>query len=327
MPAGREGPSLACDLPLGRPGLTVHNQLLLSGWAVSPRGISGVAVQIGERQWNAGYGLDTPAIAQRWPDVPGGDRAGYELRIDTSEWEPGPHYVTVAAFDREGDRAAVEGSVRVLPFERAPATAAALRSVVASGGVALALDEPGGATGGDPLEVTGWAHSSAGIEAIAVTVDDRHRHEALWPVDRPDLAGDYGDEVAVGAGFASRLDESLCPPGRHSLVVVAVARDGRAVGVEREIVVPGESAPSSAAATPGAPEPSSTPPATLRHWQDRALLAEADAAVSRTESEIARRREERTAWKLRQSERQLDELGAELDAARPQGDSAAERLP
>ena len=321
MPAGREGPSLACDLPLGRPGLTVHNRLVLRGWAVSPRGISGVAVQIGDRQWNASYGLDTPATAQRWPDLPGVAHAGYELRIDTSAWEAGPHYVTVAAFDREGDRAAVEGSVGVLPFEPAPATAAARRAAVASGGVALVLDERPGTTDGDPLEVSGWAHSSAGLEAITVTGDDRHRLEALWPVDRPDLATDHDGEV--GAGFASRLDESLCPPGRHSLVVVAVARDGRAAGLEREFVVPDAAENASTALSTPAVQPGPS----VRHWQDRALLAEADAAVSRTEAELARKQEERTAWKLRQSERQLATLRGELDAVHAERDSAAQGSP
>jgi hypothetical protein len=310
MTVGQEGPSLTCDLPLGRPGLTVHNELVLTGWVVSRRGISGVAVQIGERQWNAGFGLDTPSLPAQFPDMPAADRSGYELRIDTSKWGRGQHYVTVAAFDTDGERTAVEGWIDVLPFESAHESVAEARAALASGGIALFLDEPEGERWTEAVDgavaISGWAHAHAGIEAVLVTVDGRHQHEALRPIVRPDVIQDIGADVAGEAGFVSRVDEVQCPPGRHTILVVAVARDGRAVGAERQIVV--STAPATQPKPPDTEARGTTEPdllasdadlrAMIVHWQDRALLAETDAALSRTELDLARTQQERTAWEL-----------------------------
>lgn len=336
MTSGYDGPSLVCDLPLGRPGLTVHNELALTGWAVSPRGIAGVAVQIGERHWNAGYGFDTPSIARRLPEAPGGDRAGYELRIDTSRWDAGPHHVTVAAFDVDGNRAAIDGVIDVLPFEPPPSTADDNRAALAAGGVALSLDELRSTSRAEivenTLEVSGWAYAEDGIEAVVVTVDGHHQHEAVRPIVRPGLVRDYGPDVAAEAGFVSRLDRVQCPPGRRSILVVAIGRNGRAAGVEREITVPVGAAVAAEPAAAELRDATSPDPdeqvelqsdtglhEALLHWQDRALLAEVDAAVSRTEADLARTQQERTTWSLRQLEARVTEIDAlrtERDAAR-----------
>jgi hypothetical protein len=110
--------------------------LVLSGWATSPLGIAGVVVQIEERQWNASYGLDTPALAGT-PESPHAERAGYRLRIDTSAWAPRPCYVTVAAFDLEGGRSAIEGSVEIRPFELPSRTVEENLARIEAGRVAL----------------------------------------------------------------------------------------------------------------------------------------------------------------------------------------------
>jgi hypothetical protein len=238
-----------------------------------------------------------------------GVRAGYELRIDTARWPAGQHYVTVAAFDVEGGRSAMEGGIEVLPFEPAQPVVRDGRAAFAAGGIAMSLDEPVWKEHGpdDTLEISGWAYAEKGIEAVTVAVDGHHQHEALRPVIRPDLTRDYGPEVAAQAGFVSRLDGVQCPPGKHSIVVVAIGRDGRAVGLEREI---GPRSEPHDSATPGVAVSASE---VALHWQQRALLAEADAAVSRTESGLARAEQERAARRLRQIEVELAETREQVN--------------
>lgn len=314
-PTSDESPPLIeCDLPLGRHGLVAHNELVLTGWAASPKGVSGVAVQVDGRVWNASYGLDTPGLADRLPDVPGADRAGYRLHVDSSAWTEGTHYVTVAAFDRQGGRSAVEGPVEIRPFAIHPTPAPSDGAALAD--VTLVLDSPAIAAGPcrveGPVEICGWAHAEQGIEAVVVTLDGTLQYEALRPIVRPDLLDRFGREIAAEAGFALRIDPADCLPGRHSLSVSALGRDGGAAGVEGELLCrPAPDAGDRSAGSPGSldrmPDPTAPrlreEPASdgERMWRDRALLAEADAALCRAESNLARTAQEATLRKLRDS--------------------------
>jgi hypothetical protein len=330
-PISDEPPLIECDLPLGRPGLVVHDSLVLSGWAASPKGIAGIAVQIGERQWNAAYGLDTPAVADRLPAVDGSGRAGFHLPLTTSGWEPGSHFVTVAAFDNAGGRTAVEGAVEVRPFgDESPQDGGTAHG---AGDVILELDLPLSPDG--PIEVegpptiTGWAHASEGIEAVLVTVDDTLQYEALRPIVRPDLLATLGREDAATAGFSLRLDPSDFPPGTHTLTVAALTRDGRVAGVAGEVVSRSPLAPRLDAVAidwmaervaPRLREPGAEPTDAERMWESRALAAEADAAHARAQALLARGEQER-AWRLLRAVEDdsgvlIGRLRGELTAAR-----------
>lgn len=329
-------PLIECDLPLTPPGLVAHNELVLSGWAASPQGVSGVAVQIGERQWNASYGLDTPAVARSLPGIDGSGQAGFRLVVDTSTWEPGHHHVTVAAFDNEGGRAAVEGPVEIRPFARTAAEPPDSLAALEREEVTLALDSPtivdGACEAQSPLEISGWSYAKAGVEAVLVTLDGRVQYDALRPIVRPDLLHVLGPELAAEAGFALRLDPIDCPPGEHSLVVSVLSRDGRTAAVEASVLCRPAPEATPSFESPATIEWASDPvtqrrrpeqpeaPDAERMWESRALTAEADAALSRAEARIAVSAQERARRELRAAENDagamLGRLSSELAAAR-----------
>jgi len=70
--------------------------------------------------------------------------------------------------------------------------------------------------------------------------------------------GDYGAELASDSGFASVLSvlhETECAPGRHSLSVVALGRNGEATRIAGELLyLPQESAEEARVAPPEAQE-------------------------------------------------------------------------
>jgi hypothetical protein len=308
-----EGVLLHCDLAIGRPGLTVHNELVLGGWALSPNGATGVVVDIDERSLNASYGLDTPGLAASRPWAPGADRAGFHLRVDTSSWSPGPRAVKIAAYDRQGDSTAVEGRLEVRPYEDAHASSADSLAAVEEGGAALWLDQdwiagPEGEVEG-PIRVSGWAFAKEGIDAVLVTLDGVIQYEAPRPLARAELLGGDAEAAAMG-GFALRLHPSECAPGRHSISVVALTAEGGAVGVAGEFLCAPEPRDEDLEAASGSArvewmeegEQQGEKPV---DWAERAMLAEADASVSRMEARLAREYQEGAARTLHASEELL----------------------
>ena len=327
---------IECDLPLGRPGLVVHNELLLSGWAAGPTGVTGVVVDVDERTWTAGYGLDTPGLRERLPSYKDADQAGYRLWIDTSTWSPGSRHVAVATYTEDGRRYAIEGEIDVQPFSPRGSDPVLDTAALGEDVVALKLDAPdiedGVARIEAPLEVRGWAHAGEGIETVLVTIDGVHQYEALRPVARPELVEDLGRGAAKSAGFCLLVDPVEYAAGTHKLSVVALTGTGRVSGTECEFVW----VPPDTASTAGGLEDSDRDdgvPARRndcldaadpnRPWEDRALVAEADAAMSRTEARLAISGQEHALRQLRHAE---GDAGALVERPRSELAAARQRL-
>jgi SAM-dependent methyltransferase len=207
------------------------NLLVISGWAAAERGIESVTVRIAGRELAAEIGLATPAEADV-PDWPGADRAGFELRIDTSGWQRGEHPLEISATAVGGKTRALSGTADVQPHDPPPLGDDGIAEALAGGRPALIGERPdffGAGTAGPETEVSGWAWSAADIESVLVTVDRRVRIRALHALVRPDLRHLLGGELGA-AGFAVRLGPDEWTEGEHELSVIAVARDGQAVG-------------------------------------------------------------------------------------------------
>ena len=207
---------VGCDQPVEQSSAIVHNDLLISGWAASPAGIAGVVVQIGDRGYQATYGLASPLVAETlgFDDAA---RAGYRLRLDSSGWPAGTHPTKITAFACTGESASIEGAIEVLPFTAPRYTTEDNRADVAAGRVAMWLEQPriveGPCEVEGYVEVAGWAYSEQGLEAVRVSIDGRRAFDAARPTVRPDLLEAYGPAVAADAGFALRLHPEECPPG------------------------------------------------------------------------------------------------------------------
>lgn len=313
------GPRLGCDLPLGEPGAIVHNELLVSGWAVSPAGIESVSVEVDDRLWLAGYGLDTPWVVEAMPEMPGAGRAGFLIRLDSSAWAPGRRTVTVSATGADGRRAEIRGEVEFRPFEPLRFTTEENLAALAEGRPAMWLERPRLADVAPELvgsvELSGWAHARAGIDSVLVTIGNRIHGSALRPLPRPDLLADYGADVAAEAGFILELGSAELPPGVHRVGVVALAADGSAIGVENHLSCRAEAAAGTSGAggqdvdwAPDRRRPvrrPDQPPGPCREWEERALRAEAEAAASRTEANLAQMHQKGALKMLREAEDRL----------------------
>jgi len=225
-------PKLGVDFDPAEP-LPAHNTITIRGWAIAPDGIDSVRVGIAGRELTASYGLPAPEWLTDLPDWPDARYPCFELALPADDWERGLHTFEIVATSCSGVRATLAGEVDAQPYQQPPLGDEAVVAALAGGAPAMWCEAPDvhvERTAAVPVEIAGWAASPAGIESVIVTIDGRRRLEALHGMVRPDLRARLGDTVATG-GFAIHLDPAECPPGWHELTVVAIAADGRAVGV------------------------------------------------------------------------------------------------
>ena len=231
-------PLLECpDLPADGARRFVGNELRLRGWAVGATEPTTVSVELDGKAVPVLTGGEAPAGADARPDITQAERAGFEVRVDTSEFERGERRIRIIARDGAGGETSRTGTVDVLPHRIAPTLRERMVADAAAGRPVLACEQPtldGSYEAGNRLAVHGWAFALSGIEAVLVSLDGRWRQPAEYGRRRPDLIGSVHPD-AGNAGFDLFVDISDVEDGEHWLAVVALARDGQAVGVEGPI--------------------------------------------------------------------------------------------
>jgi hypothetical protein len=97
------------ERPLGyvdapTPSATVSGTVLMRGWAADESGIKSVCVSVdgGPRSCAADMGISRTDVAASLPTIPGSDRSGWEMRLDTSKLSPGEHKLVVQATSNAG---------------------------------------------------------------------------------------------------------------------------------------------------------------------------------------------------------------------------------
>jgi SAM-dependent methyltransferase len=232
------------------PGATlyVHNELSVSGIALSPAGIVDIDVTVDGSTYSARRGIASPELALEHPSIPGADQAGFELTLETGDWARGGRPVTVVAVDRDGGRTVQESELEVEPYDTPVSDAQALEGL----GASLQCGRPGpDAEVSMPVRMAGRAYSRSGIQRVLVFLDGRARFEALYGLHRPDVVRALGSEDAANSGFALTLDPLECGPGAHDVTLVAVQEDGRGVGLQRSFRCQQVAADGGAQATKG----------------------------------------------------------------------------
>jgi len=117
-------------------------------------------------------------------------------------------------------------------YEWPPSTTEGLAGAIAAGHTAMCCEWPvldGRTVVDEHLCIEGWAYCERGLDEVVVIVDgDRHSaHLGLPRADVDEALPAFDGQVS---GFRLVLDMRGCAPGAHDLSVVAVGRDGRAVG-------------------------------------------------------------------------------------------------
>jgi hypothetical protein len=103
--SGAALPSVVIEGP--QPGAMVSGIIVVSGWALdniqnAGSAISSVQVKVdGTAVGNAVYGIGRPDVCATYPGRPGCPNVGFTFALDTSNWMPGNHTITVTATDTD----------------------------------------------------------------------------------------------------------------------------------------------------------------------------------------------------------------------------------
>jgi len=117
-------------------------------------------------------------------------------------------------------------------YDWPPPTPEGLAAAIAEGHTAMWCDWPvldGRAAVDEHLCIEGWAYCERGLEEVVVVVDGA-RHSAYLGLPRADVDEALPAFDGQVSGFRHVLDTRGWAPGAHDLSVVALGRDGRAVG-------------------------------------------------------------------------------------------------
>lgn len=219
-------PYLVVDRPAE--GAVLAPEALIGGWAVSPAGVSAVAVTV-DGQALDGVLLDRPRpdVAAAYPQAPGGARSGWHVRLPSVAIAPVPRDAELIVTATDGNGRVAETRRRVRLVAHAPAAATQT-------GPLLACDHPAADA---PLStdtvIRGWAFGSAEIEEIAVWLDGELLGAAVHGRARPDVAADHpGWPQAARSGFWFCLPAAPRPPLPRGAELRLVARDRAGARVE-----------------------------------------------------------------------------------------------
>ncbi len=250
-----ETPALVCEWPSADATAYVHTEVRAPGWALGAERVTG---RLGGASAQATLGLASPDVAQRFPGDPRAERARFELALPTSGCPRGTHVLELVATMPGGRALRLVRPVIVEPYSPPGAgSPEALRA----GAIAMSCDTP--RLGGDdddvsaPVRITGWCFAHSAIDRVQAFLDGTRRYDLIFPTPRRDVWRFFGARDALLSGFDLRLDPDDCPPGAHSLVVLATAADGRTVGQSGTftcVATPaGEDRPDAGTGQPAAP--------------------------------------------------------------------------
>ncbi len=89
----------------------------LRGWALSESGIDRIELYInGEYHAVIPMGGERGDVAQRYPDSPGAERAGFSMAYNYGNLAPGTHHFAVRIYHRDGHEVQITRSLEVLRF-------------------------------------------------------------------------------------------------------------------------------------------------------------------------------------------------------------------
>lgn len=221
----------------------VHNEVHVVGWAL---GAERVVCTLGQVTAEASLGIESPDVRSRFPDDPRAERARFELQLPTLGCARGINVLTVVAVLGGGRELRVERPITVEPYDPpGDGTPAAIRA----GAIAMSCDIPrlGSADAvSSPVRISGWCYAQGGIDRVQAFVDGNRRYDLIFPTPRRDVWEFFGVRDALLSGFDLRLEIEDCPPGHHSLAVLATTADGRTVGQSGTFVCLGAAAATAA---------------------------------------------------------------------------------
>lgn len=97
------------QIPIGwvdtpSPGATLSGSIPMKGWAADETGITSVCLYVDRKQVSCTEDITIarPDVAAAWPTIPGSEKSGWQMQLDTSSLSPGQHQMLFQATSKSG---------------------------------------------------------------------------------------------------------------------------------------------------------------------------------------------------------------------------------
>jgi hypothetical protein len=195
-------------------GAAVNGTINVTGWALAnipgqPTSINSVQVQVdGVAAGTATYGVPRPDVCAVYPAVANCPNVGYTFSLNTANYSPGVHVITVTAADWSTTGNASTNFNVIWPpsvYIDAPTQGAVVSGIVTLDG--WAVDNTASATG---------------INAVQILVDGNPVGTATYGVSRTDVCNVYPARPGCpNVGFTYQLNTATLTPGSHAVTAMA----------------------------------------------------------------------------------------------------------
>lgn len=214
----------SCDLA----EVTRRGRGVLSGWAVSPHGISSIkalvnGIVVGE----ASLGLPREDVAAVFPEIPDAFRSGYVIHFDLSRSTEGGDDAMLRIEDKRAEVLETSISLRLKDALSIDQVRQAPEAQGSPDDFKFYLDSPAirGQKAIDPITgavtVAGWAIARHGLKSITVYFGTTRVGDARLGSRRPDIAAVFPDwNDALMSGFGLFVPAGMLKNGPQNLTLV-----------------------------------------------------------------------------------------------------------
>jgi len=199
------------DSPTSNQSIGEGNPINISGWAVNTAGVNQVQVLVdGKFLIGAQYGVSRPDVNNAIPGYPSGNNAGYISSI-SAPTTPGNHTITINAIGNDGSNCSSSVNINVLSKAITHIDSPTSNQSIGEG---------------NPINISGWAVNTAGVNQVQVLVDGKFLIGAQYGVSRPDVNNAIpGYPSGNNAGYISSISAPTTP-GNHTITINAIGNDG-----------------------------------------------------------------------------------------------------
>lgn len=212
---------IALDNPSS--SIELKDELTVGGWALDPDEVKEVNIYLDNKfLGKADYGIKRQDVGKAYSDYPNAVNSGYSAKFNLNNFAQGNHNLKVETVSKKGTKFSVQRTIKIKRSN--PITC---------------IDSPNdNFVTNSTLSIGGWGLNDSGINKINVYVDNQFVGNLNNTIKRNDVAKAYPTYLNnYNQGFLGSVDLNKVAPGKRTLKVEIIGKDGTKSSATRSIYI------------------------------------------------------------------------------------------